>query len=78
MVHIINYVVNVKYDGDSDDDGNGNRNNIKWKGETQMDPLCYIKISNLINYRLLLLSNLWSVPCKWQLVKTPIRTRLVK
>lgn len=29
LVHIINYVVNVKYDGDNGSDANGNRNNIK-------------------------------------------------
>lgn len=48
LVHVVNCLINVKYDDDDDDDS-GNKKKVMKVGKTQMDPFCF-SISDLISY----------------------------
>lgn len=49
LVHIINYLISVKYDGDDDNDTSGNLNNIKQNGGNPNGSIVLNMIYNVIN-----------------------------
>lgn len=50
LVHIIDYLINVKCDGDDDNDAGRNQNNIKQKRRTPNGSIVLYNISDVINY----------------------------